>query len=89
MTVTKLSVSFDQELVVVIKKLADEAGLTVSAWLADAVQDRVRNHHLGLALDADEAEFGSMSADERDRLVAAARARSFWSDAPTDVGAVA
>jgi predicted transcriptional regulator len=82
MAVTTLSVSFDSELASVIKELAEKEGLTVSAWLAGAVQDRVRNHYLTLALDADAREFGRMSDEERDRLIAQARARSFWTGPP-------
>ncbi len=73
MTVKKLSVSFEAELTDLIRETAAIEGVSVSAWLAEAASDRVRNRRLGLALDAAESEDGPMRSEEMTRLVAAAR----------------
>lgn len=72
MTVSKLSVSLDEELAVVVRAAAAEEGLSVSAWLANAAQDRIRNRLLRVALDELALEEGAMSPEEADRLVAEA-----------------
>jgi len=72
MTVTKLSVSFDEELAGVVREAAAEEGLSVSAWLSNAAQDRIRNRLLRVALDELAKETAPMSAEEADRLVAEA-----------------
>lgn len=76
MAARKLSVSFEEDLADVIRDTAASEGVTVSAWLAEAAQDRVRNRLLGMALDAAELEDGPMSDDEMARLIATARQHS-------------
>jgi len=72
MTVTKLSVSFDEELAGVVREAASQEGLSVSAWLSNAAQDRIRNRLLRVALDELAKETASMDAEEAARLVAEA-----------------
>jgi hypothetical protein len=54
-----------------VREAAARSGTSVSAWLASAAADRLRNDLLGAALDAWEAEDGPFSDKELD---AAARA---------------
>lgn len=76
MAVDKLSVSFDEELAGVVREAAAEEGLSVSAWLSNAAQDRIRNRLLRVALDELARDIGPMSAEEAARLVAEARAKA-------------
>jgi hypothetical protein len=78
--IDKLSISMEEDLARTIREAAADEGLSVSAWLAGAAQDRVRNRMLRLALDADAAEFGAMGDDEIDRLVRDARADAIVTD---------
>jgi hypothetical protein len=76
----KLSVSFDDDLARIVRSAAAEDGVSLSAWLASAAQDRIRNRMLRLALDeiASEmaAEGKSLTEEEIARLVADARSRA-------------
>jgi len=54
-----------------VRKAAARAKLSVSAWIAEAAADRVRNDLLGRALDGWEAEDGAFEGQE---LLAAADA---------------
>jgi hypothetical protein len=76
MTVERLSITLDPRLGAAVRKAAKRAGSSVSAWLAQAASDRVRNELLGRALDAWEAEDGAFSATE---LAAAERELGFAS----------
>jgi hypothetical protein len=49
-----------------VRKAAARSGLSVSAWLAGAAADRLRNELLGAALDAWEAESTPFSDKELD-----------------------
>lgn len=73
MTVMKLSVSFDEELAGVVRAAASDEGLSVSAWLSNAAQDRIRNRLLRTALDELEWEGGPMGPEEAAMLVEEAR----------------
>ncbi len=72
----KLSISLDSELAAAVRAAATEQGVTVSTWLADAAESRVRQQKLREALDELAAEIGGLDADELDRLVTAARRTS-------------
>jgi len=66
MTVTKLSISLDDELA---RRLRDEAGLedvSVSALVADCVADRLRHLALDRAVLAYEEEYGAFTNEELD-----------------------
>jgi hypothetical protein len=82
--VDKLSISLDEALAQVVRDAAAEENLSVSAWLAAAAQDRIRNRLLRLALDADALEFGAMPNDEIESIVAAARANAIVTDPRSD-----
>jgi hypothetical protein len=71
MNVDRMSITLDPSLGAAARKAAKRAGVSLSAWIAEATADRVRNEALGLALDRWEAEDGPYTADE---LAAAAEA---------------
>jgi hypothetical protein len=76
MAIDKLSISMDESLTEVIRSAAVAEGVSVSAWLTDAAQDRIRNRSLRVALDADEPEISALSDAELDALVRRARANA-------------
>lgn len=73
MHVDRLSVTLDPKLGAAARKAAKLAKISLSAWIAEAAADRVRNEALGRALDTWEAEAGAFTAKE---LAAAAEALS-------------
>jgi hypothetical protein len=64
MNVDRLSLTMDAELGEAVRKAAARAGTSVSAWLAAAAADRLRNELLDAALDAWEAESGPFTDAE-------------------------
>jgi hypothetical protein len=52
----RLSVAMPPELGEGVRQAAARQGISVSAWLAEAAADRLRNGLLGAALDAWESE---------------------------------
>ena len=79
MGVEKMSVSFDLELGEAIRGSAQEANMSVSAWLAEAARDRLRLEALGQAVASWEREFGLLTeADVArvDRLLQSEEKRS-------------
>lgn len=76
MAVDKLSVSFDEELAGIVREAAAEEGVSVSAWLSVAAQDRIRNRLLRVALDELAREVDPVGSEEAARLVAEARQRA-------------
>jgi len=62
--VEKMSVSFDLELGNAIRAAANRHSLSVSAWIAEAVHDRLRNEALTDAVTAWEQGFGDLTGDE-------------------------
>lgn len=76
MSAEKLSISLESELAAMIRADAAERGLSVSTWLADAAEARVRQRRLRAALDALASEIGSLDPADIDRLVAQARQSS-------------
>jgi hypothetical protein len=71
MQVDRLSITMDPRLGAAVRKAAKRAKMSLSAWIAEATADRVRNELLGDALDRWEAEDGTFNAEE---LAAAAKA---------------
>lgn len=71
MEVDRISVSMEPALGRSVREAAARGGMSVSAWVAAAAADRLRNELLGAALGAWEAEEGPFSDAELD---AAARA---------------
>lgn len=68
MSVDKIAVSMDEELLLTIRDAAAEGGTSVSGWLADAAKRKLRRR-AGLALLAEyEAEFGEIAANELDEI---------------------
>ena len=64
MGVEKMSVSFELELGEAIRTSATAAGQSVSAWLAEAVRDRLRLEALEEAVGAWEQEHGRLKEAE-------------------------
>lgn len=71
MQVDRFSVTMEPGLGSAVRDAAARAGMSVSAWLASAAADRLRNDLLGSALDAWEAEQGAFGDDELDAAAAA------------------
>ncbi|MGH9102965.1 MAG: hypothetical protein ACRDYD_08300 [Acidimicrobiales bacterium] len=66
MEVDRLSVTMDPALGRAVRDAAARGGTSVSAWLAGAAADRLRNGLLGAALDTWEDEAGAFGDDELD-----------------------
>ena len=64
MQVERLSITMDPRLGAAVRRAAKRARMSLSAWIAEATADRVRNEALGRALDHWEAEDGAFTADE-------------------------
>lgn len=71
MQVDRLSITMDPRLGAAARRAARRARVSLSAWIAEATADRVRNEALGHALDQWEAEDGTFTSKE---LAAAADA---------------
>jgi hypothetical protein len=71
MQVDRISITMDPDLGAAARKAAKRAKMSLSAWIAEATADRVRNEALGQALDQWEAEDGEFTSQE---LTAAAEA---------------
>lgn len=76
MAAEKLSISVDEDVAELVREAAAKEGITVSAWITNAAQDRLRNLLLGKFLDELFEEIGPMSDEEMDRLVAQSQAKS-------------
>jgi hypothetical protein len=66
MQVDRLSVTMDPDLGKSVREAAARSGSSVSAWLAAAAADRLRNELLGAALDAWEEASTPFSDKELD-----------------------
>jgi CopG-like RHH_1 or ribbon-helix-helix domain, RHH_5 len=76
----KLSITLPADLAEDVERLAQDRGMAVSAWLAEAAEES-RRHQAALAAIADyEAEFGQFTDVE----LAEARARLAQADALAD-----
>jgi len=64
MHVDRFSTTMDPDLGAAVREAAARAGMSVSAWLAGAAADRLRNELLGAAIDAWEVEDGPFSEEE-------------------------
>jgi hypothetical protein len=64
MHVDRLSITLDPRLGAAARRAAKRAKVSLSAWIAEATAERVRNELLGQALDHWEAEDGPFRADE-------------------------
>lgn len=83
MAVDRLSVTMDPALGVAARAAAAGAGMSVSAWIAEAVAEKVRHRLLGEVLDTWEAEDGALTEQE----LSAARAVVAGVRAPSSRGA--
>jgi hypothetical protein len=64
MQVERLSVTMDPRLGAAVRKAAERSKMSISAWIAEAAADRVRNDLLSHALDRWEAEDEPFTARE-------------------------
>ena len=63
MAVEKFSVSLDPDLGRALRRAADAESVNVSAWMAEAVRQRLRHIALGEALDSSLSEEGWTRAE--------------------------
>jgi hypothetical protein len=66
--VDRFSVTMPPELGEGVRQAAARQGISVSAWLAEAAADRLRNELLGAALDAWESEDRPFAETELNRV---------------------
>ena len=66
MPVDRFSLTMDPELGSAVREAAARSRTSVSAWIAEAAADRVRNELLGAALDRWEEEDGPFTEAELD-----------------------
>jgi hypothetical protein len=71
MQVDRLSVTMAPELGEAVRAAAVRAGVSVSAWIAEAAADKLRNDLLGAALSAWESEDGPFNETELDAAATA------------------
>lgn len=64
----RFSVTMRPEVGEGVRQAAARQGISVSAWLAEAAADRLRNELLGAALDAWESEDGPFAETELNRV---------------------
>jgi hypothetical protein len=64
MQVDRLSITLEPRLGAAVRKAAKRAGVSVSAWIAEATAARIRNLALRDALDAWDQEDGPLTRDE-------------------------
>lgn len=64
----RFSVTMPPEVGEGVRQAAARQGISVSAWLAEAAADRLRNELLGAALDAWESEDGPFAETELNRV---------------------
>jgi hypothetical protein len=62
--VDRLSVTMPPDVGAAVRDAAARQGISVSAWLTEAAEARLRNELLGAALDAWEAEDGPFTGEE-------------------------
>jgi hypothetical protein len=62
----RLSISVDEELALAVRASARRQGGSVSAWMASAAEQQIRNECLGLALETWQAEHGAFTQAELD-----------------------
>lgn len=74
MQVDRLSITLEPALGAAARKAAKRAKVSLSAWIAEATADRLRNEALRDALEQWQAEDGAFTAEE---LSAAAQALGF------------
>ena len=67
MTVDRISLTIPIELGVQAREAARARGESLSAWITQAVESRLRNQFLGDALTAYENEFGAFTAQEMEK----------------------
>lgn len=70
MNVDRFSVSMDPHMGAAVRDAASRAGMSVSAWMAEAATDRLRNDLLAEALDRWEEEDGAFDEAELDAAAA-------------------
>lgn len=77
MATDRLTVTVNSELAKELRRIAKNDGMSVSGWVSEAIEHRVRNYLLGKALDEWEAEAGPFPEDdliEADKLLDEAEA---------------
>jgi len=75
----KLSISMESSLVKLVRSAASDEGVSVSTWLSEAARSRARQRALREALADHGQRHGTLSADEANQIVEAARRESLVS----------
>ena len=68
MPARKIAISMDPDLYEAAKVQADEEGMSMSAWLAEAAKTRIRWAVLARAAAEDEAEYGQITEEMVERV---------------------
>ncbi|MBI4817014.1 MAG: hypothetical protein HY791_12190 [Deltaproteobacteria bacterium] len=76
MVAQKLSISMESSLVEVVRRAAEDEGLSVSTWLSEAARSRARQRLLLETLAEDTAARGKISPDQVQELVEKTRKES-------------
>jgi hypothetical protein len=68
MAVRKFAISFVEDLESDVREAAREDGLSISAWLAEAARERIRQKHMDAFISAYEREHGEITEDEMNEV---------------------
>jgi predicted transcriptional regulator len=68
--IDRITVTMNADMAAAVRTAAERTGSSVSAWVGQAVADRIRNELLRVALDEWEAEFGALTEAELDAAAA-------------------
>ena len=71
MQVDRFSITLEPRLGAAVRKAAKRAGMSVSAWIAEATAARIRNLALRDALDAWDEQDGPLTKDEVEKAALA------------------
>ena len=70
----RFTVKLDKRLIAAVREAAEAEGLTLSDFMADAADARVRNWKLRVLI----GELDPFDEDEADRILAESKRRFFW-----------
>jgi hypothetical protein len=68
MAARKISISMEEDLVDEVQHAAEDAGMTVSAWLAEQARERIRMLGLAKLVDEWQQEHGYFTREEIDAM---------------------
>lgn len=83
MTKERLSVTVSAEMSQEVRAAADRAGVSVSSWVSEAIEERIRQVSMRAFLDEWQAEQGAFTEEElaaADQIIAQAKAEMLAGD---------